>query len=198
MKKLLSSWLCEDVRLTRILREQFNFSSKRSLKNITWPSIFDNKIYISELIHRNSKKFDLDPKIVAALIYQESSGDPFAAREEEIFYYTYVNNGKPLIGYVPKGITLETEMRLRSFSFGLMQIMGQVARENGYKRKNLGMLFLPEENIKLGCKLLSGWIAQKGSVAKGLLRYNGHGSYPALVMSHVNSGRYKKILITEE
>lgn len=151
-----------------------------------------NTTEIKSLIQKYSKEYDLDPEIVAAVIHQESSGNRFAMRYEDGFYSRLIKNKTrdTLLGYVPKFCTLDTEKMLRSHSIGLMQIMGETAREHGYDKEFLVQLTEPEENIKLGCKILKQLFDRSnGDIDNALFMYNGGREYPAKVLSHVTSGR---------
>jgi len=67
----------------------------------------------------------LDPALVCAVCEQESSWNPWALRYEPAFFAKYV---APLL---TNGKVSATEAYARAFSWGLMQVMGQVAREHG-------------------------------------------------------------------
>src|ERR1700735_1296507 len=69
----------------------------------------------------------LDPALVCAIVEQESAWDPHAIRYEPAFRTRYV---------APLGLA-PTEEVARSMSWGLMQVMGQVAREHGFTAKSL-------------------------------------------------------------
>ena len=47
-----------------------------------------------------------------------------------------------------------TEAYSRGFSWGLMQVMGQVARETGFDALFLSALCDPEQGLAVGCKVL--------------------------------------------
>ncbi|MFZ0821749.1 MAG: transglycosylase SLT domain-containing protein [Candidatus Acidiferrales bacterium] len=68
----------------------------------------------------------LDPALVCAVVEQESAWNPWAIRYEPGFLARYV---APLF---TAGKLSTTEAYARSFSWGLMQVMGQVAREHGF------------------------------------------------------------------
>jgi soluble lytic murein transglycosylase-like protein len=68
----------------------------------------------------------LDPALVCAVVEQESAWNPWAIRYEPGFLARYV---APLF---TAGKISATEAYARSFSWGLMQVMGQVAREHGF------------------------------------------------------------------
>ena len=148
-----------------------------------------------EIIKRESKEQGVDPNLVASIISQESSGKAHAIRYEQAFYTRYVE-GKTIIellGHVPsKSIcSLATEKRLRAFSFGLMQIMGQTAREHGFISDFLSELLIPENNIKLGVKILKSFLDKaKGNVYQALLFWNGGSNldYPTQVLALLEKG----------
>lgn len=153
-------------------------------------------------ITEESAKWDLDPIIIACLIYQESKGDTAAFRYEPAFYRKYVDgkDRKTLIGHVPKYLpTLESEKISRACSWGLCQIMGQTAREQGFDGQYLTELSVfPSVNIAIGCKYLRKLMSfsdKKNDYTYGLLRYNGSGNpdYPSLVLKHRSSGNYLKV-----
>jgi hypothetical protein len=52
-----------------------------------------------------------------------------------------------------------TEEIARSISWGLMQVMGQVAREHGFSGKYLSALCDPAAGLELGCTVLASKIA---------------------------------------
>lgn len=109
------------------------------------------------LIKVKAAKYELDPKIVAAIILQESGGNPWLTRYEPGFYRRYLANHKrgDMLGHVPKAIpTLNTEKVQRATSWGQMQILGQTAREQDYEEDSLTLLLLPEINLEYGCKYL--------------------------------------------
>lgn len=119
----------------------------------------------------------LDPSLVCAVCARESSWNPDATRYEAGFYSRYISSMKGLS---------DEEKTLRATSFGLMQIMGQTAREQGFDG-NLETLFEPVNSLTQGCKKLRSCLARESNdVQAALLRYNGGGAtdYPALVMKH--------------
>ncbi len=118
----------------------------------------------------------LDPKLVQAVCEHESSWNPWAVRYEPGFYQTYIS--------AMKGLTA-TEMTMRATSFGLMQIMGQVAREKGFGDKFLSALLDPLNSVTYGCRKLKECIdRENGDLRSALLRYNGGGDphYPDAVI----------------
>lgn len=91
---------------------------------------------------------NLDPALVCAVIEQESSWNPWAMRYEPFFFAKYVAHL-----YTNNKITA-SEAYARGFSWGLMQVMGQTARELGFDGTFLSALCDPEQGLAVGCKLL--------------------------------------------
>lgn len=106
----------------------------------------------------------LQPELVCAVCEQESGWNNWAIRFEPAFKAKYVD---------PLGLS-PTEGTARSFSWGLMQLMGEVARELGYK-DNLAKLCDPATGLEWGCRLLVKKL-EGSSVHDGLQRWNGGGS----------------------
>ncbi len=115
----------------------------------------------------------LDPALVCAVVEQESSWNPWSLRYEPAFFAKYV---APL--FTNNKITA-SEAYARGFSWGLMQVMGQVARETGFDGLFLTALCDPEQGLAIGCKVLRKKLdSMGGDPMRGLLAWNG-GSNPA-------------------
>jgi soluble lytic murein transglycosylase-like protein len=122
----------------------------------------------------------LDPALVCAVIEQESSWNPWAIRYEPAFFVRYI---APL--YTNNKVTA-SEAYARGFSWGLMQVMGQVARETGFDAPFLSSLCDPEQGLAVGCKVLRRkFDANAGDTTRALLAWNGGGNaaYPAQVLA---------------
>jgi len=122
----------------------------------------------------------LDAGLVCAVIEQESAWNPWAMRYEPAFFTKYV---APL--YTNNKITA-TEAYARGFSWGLMQVMGQVARESGFDAQFLSALCDPEQALAVGCKVLRKKLdAASGDTTRALLAWNGGANalYPAQVLA---------------
>ena len=118
----------------------------------------------------------LDPVVVCAVAEQESDWNPWAVRFEPAFYKKYTQ---------PMHLT-DTEEYTRAISFGLMQIMGEVARELGLTAPFLSILCDPAAGLEYGCRHLANKLRNAGGdVAAALLHYNGGGNpnYPAEVLA---------------
>jgi|SRR5579859_1649404 len=128
-----------------------------------------------------AQRFKLEPALVCAVIEQESGWNVWAMRYEPNYFVKYI---APM--YTNNKIRTATEAYARAFSWGLMQLMGEDARELNADITFLSQLCDPETNLSLGCEWLFREInAAKGDVIGGLLRWNGGAdqTYPALVMA---------------
>jgi soluble lytic murein transglycosylase-like protein len=124
----------------------------------------------------------LDPALVCAVAEQESAWDTHAIRYEPAFRTRYV---------APLGLP-PTEEIARSMSWGLMQVMGQVAREQGFAGKFLSALCEPVAGLDLGCAVLAAKLhAASGEVTRALELWNGgaNSDYATQVLDRV--ARYK-------
>ncbi len=84
----------------------------------------------------------LDPGLVCAVVEQESGWNSWAMRYEPLFFSKYVASL-----YTNNKIAA-TEAYARGFSWGLMQVMGQVAREAGFDPLFLSAMCDPAQEIR--------------------------------------------------
>lgn len=125
-----------------------------------------------------AKAHALPEDLVCAVCDHESWGwDTFAIRYEPAFERKYdpVDPAKE-----------PTEHFARAFSYGLMQIMGETARELGFAGKYLTELCDPIVGVEYGCRKLSRCMAKHpGDMRAALLAYNGgaNAQYPELVLA---------------
>jgi len=132
------------------------------------------------LARRAAAAQSLDPALVCAVIEQESGWNPWAMRYEPAFFVKYVANL-----YTNNKISA-SEAYARGFSWGLMQVMGQVAREAGFDGTFLSALCDPEQGLTTGCKVLRRkFDAMAGDAPRALLAWNGGGNpaYAAQVLA---------------
>lgn len=126
--------------------------------------------YIDTAITAAATEHQLPVALVKAIVQVESSGDPFAARYESGFYRRYVR-AKDFAVF--RGCSRETEGRLRATSFGLMQVMGQTAREMGFKGTFLTELCSPDVGLNIGCQYLRKQIDRyDGNLEAAVAAYN--------------------------
>ena len=122
----------------------------------------------------------LDPALVCAVVEQESGWNPWAIRYEPLFFSKYVASL-----YTNNKISA-SEAYARGFSWGLMQVMGQVAREAGFDSLFLSALCDPEQGLTVGCKVLRKKLdAAASDTTRALLAWNGGGNpaYAAQVLA---------------
>ncbi|MGA8368435.1 MAG: lytic transglycosylase domain-containing protein [Candidatus Acidiferrales bacterium] len=123
-------------------------------------------------------RHELDPALVCAVVEQESSWDSHAIRYEPAFRGRYVS---------PLGLE-PTEEIARSISWGLMQVMGQVARELGFAGNFLSALCDPGIGLETGCTALAAKLDKAdGDVSRALTLWNGGANpdYPQEVIARV-------------
>lgn len=131
----------------------------------------------------------LKPELVGAVVLQESDAQPFAFNPEPRYRWFWdVKQRKPF--RTVSGVELakkfppadfptiagdrDQEWWAQQASWGLMQVMGAVAREHGCR-----VPFLPELtdvalNLEIGCRHLAGLMAwAEGKKDKALAAYNG-------------------------
>ena len=131
----------------------------------------------------------LDVDLVWAIVMTESGGDPWAMRYEPRYRYLVnartrqpfrtlspeerVSATAPADFLPPAGVSADTEWTAQRTSWGLMQVMGAVARELGHKGP-LSALCSPAVGVTLGCRVLAGHLAWAGGdVFRAVRAYNG-------------------------
>src|SRR5882724_3172912 len=123
-----------------------------------------------------ASKYGLDQTIICAVAEHESGWNPWVIRYEPNFYTKYIQSM----------ILPETEKKSRAFSWGLMQIMGQTAREFGFTPPHLSSLCDPMLGMDFGCrKLKDCFLKFDNDEIAALLSYNGGGNktYPHAVQA---------------
>jgi soluble lytic murein transglycosylase-like protein len=125
-------------------------------------------------IYHASKKHNFDPYLIGAIVMQESAGDPMATRFEPGYRWLY----QPEIFAKQVKTTIETEENHQKTSWGLMQVMGAVARERGFANA-MPALCDVEVNLDIGCRHLA-WLAK---------RYDKHGINAVIASFNAGSPR---------
>lgn len=136
---------------------------------------------IPQYVAKIAVAHNLDARLVCAVIEQESSWNQWAQRYEPAFYSKYI---EPRIATILPQI----EAPMRATSWGLMQIMGQTAREFGYRGIYLSQLCDPETGVEFGCRKLADCVLKAESLEAALQRWNGGGNpnYAAEVMARMS------------
>lgn len=151
---------------------------------------------IDALVVETAGKYALPAWIVRAMVARESAGNTLALRYEPDFYERYLKGKTP--NYRPGGCSWDTERIGRAMSWGLLQVMGETARCNGF-RGWFAELCLPAVGLMWGCiylaRLRNKYLSRGGW--PGVLRaYNGGpgnwdnpaNHYPDDVLAHIPGG----------
>jgi soluble lytic murein transglycosylase-like protein len=172
------------------------------------PSTTSSRAALIFLARAVATAHSLDPALVCAICEQESSWNPWAMRYEPAFFARYIRplltEGNSLVASpsftndggqnAPKPSSGEggsprpspsnfahlspTEAYARAFSWGLMQVMGQVAREQNFVGPSFAELCDPAIGLEIGCRVLDIKLrAAQGDVQRALQLWNG-GSNP--------------------
>lgn len=119
-----------------------------------------------------SERHDLDPVVVLAIIEQESAYQTLAMRFEPGYRWLWPKQNKV---QAPCGVSLSTEKNQQATSWGLMQVMGAVAREHGCALPFLSALCHPTLGVEYGCRHLAKLKARWSTPADYISAYNaGH------------------------
>ena len=126
---------------------------------------------IREIIAAGAARHGLAPSVVYGVCMQESGLDPFAVRYEP--HYRWLVRDTRLR---PAACSAATEQALQRMSWGLMQVMGAVIREQGragWLTETIGDD--PEEvglQVEYGCRHLAKAVRRWGGIEPGLAAYN--------------------------
>jgi hypothetical protein len=143
----------------------------------TWISTPIDQQTLIDLAMTTATRHGLDGAIVCAVCEEESGlrdsqvggrefWNPWAIRFEPAFEARYV---RPAITSMPT-----TEEVTKAISFGLMQVMGETARELGYTGRFLTGLCDPATGLEFGCrKLKRCFDSANGDAVEAFLHYNG-------------------------
>jgi len=119
------------------------------------------------LARQKAERYGLDGDLLCAQVEQESGWNTHAIRFEQGFLEKYMT---PTI----RANITRTECYARCFSWGLMQIMGETAREFGFSGLFLSELTDPQLGLEFGCKKMSACMGKAGNDKDAaLLHYNG-------------------------
>ena len=115
---------------------------------------------IRPMIHEASSRFGIPRSLLQAIIDVESAGVRWATRAEPGYRWLWdIKQHAPYRGSdallpSPRGVTRITELQGQRTSWGLMQVMGATAREQGFDGTYLTELVDPETNLYHGCLYL--------------------------------------------
>ncbi len=125
---------------------------------------------VAAAIASGAQRHGLDPALVAAIVRQESGGNPDAIRFEpgsrlavdvrtwspfrKLEESEVVMARPPLGWHSVNGCSLATEWMAQRTSWGLMQLLGATARDVGFQGAFLSALLDPAEGVEWGCRFL--------------------------------------------
>jgi soluble lytic murein transglycosylase-like protein len=142
-------------------------------------------------IERAANEQHIPAALIAGIIQEESRFDAWAERVE-LAYQKNVrvrHAAAKWAGEHANTPSYQTELTDRSRSMGLMQVMGEVAREQGFTARYLSQLFEPAHSIAEGSKLLRTLLDRyPGDTLAAISAYN-QGSARR---KHSRSSRYKR------
>jgi hypothetical protein len=124
-----------------------------------------------KIIAKTAVAHGLSPELIAKIVMVESGGDTWACRFEK--HWRWFLNPMTYARLVQ--VSKITETVCQQMSWGLMQCMGTVARECGF-REDLPKLCHPEVGVLYGCKKFRSCLSRyNGNVFDALAAYNaGH------------------------
>lgn len=123
-------------------------------------------------IKKAAKLRRVEPELIAAIVSAESGGDTLANRYEAHYRYT-LDEAR----FARKNrISLDTEIINQKTSWGLMQVMGGVAREHGYFGP-LVKLTNPKLGLRFGIMHFTKFIDKYDDIPSAISAYNQGGAY---------------------
>lgn len=141
------------------------------------------------IIEGFSRRHGLDPLIVKSLVLVESGGYTWAWNPEPRYRYLWdvkrdaafrrlteaeIASKTPPEGFYAVQGDRDQEFWAQQASWGLMQVMGAVAREMGFKGPYLPQLCEPSVGVEIGCLYLARLLKwANGNIAQALAAYNG-------------------------
>ena len=128
------------------------------------------------LLKAAAKSFGMDPFLLAAQVLQESAGDSTATRYEPGYRWTWPppkSKLLPRIIYPIAPCSKDTEAVMQRVSWGLLQVMGALARELGYRRPFLsGLAGDADTALELGCLWMRKKLDAYATVEQALSAFN--------------------------
>ncbi len=143
---------------------------------------------IFSILHDEAVRQGVDPDLVLAIAMVESGGNPWSLRYETKYsYFVQTESFAKALG-----ISVETETACQRTSWGVMQIMGGVARELRFTGL-LSQLCDPVFGVKYGVMHLASKIKKYPKENDSIAAYNG-GSPVIVNGMYRNEDYVKKVL----
>lgn len=137
-------------------------------------------------------KYELSPKLVAAIVQTESNGNNFATRFEPNWKWFLDLDRRKVIAR-ELGITLQTEEIHEQMSWGLMQIMGATARSSLDYLGPCPAICEIELGLDLGCQYFAKLCESHDSIEKAIVSYNAGSPRKRKDGTWVNQQYYDKV-----
>jgi len=131
---------------------------------------------------------------IMGIIETESSFNPYACRYEPHYRWIY----KPEEFYISYSSTVETEIQFQKCSLGLMQLMGAVYRELGYKKPLSAVFEDIDAQISYGIRHFLKFYKKYGTVQAAIAAYNAGSPRKASHGGYVNQGYVDKVVRNSE
>ncbi len=122
---------------------------------------------VLQILKDAALRHGLRPSLVVAVATKESSLNTWATRFEPGWVWWLTTGAMARV----VGTTEATEKIHQATSWGLMQVMGAVARELGF-RGPMPMLCEPRMGADVACRKLSACIDKWGTETRGIQAYN--------------------------
>lgn len=119
------------------------------------------------LINSISAEYDMDADLITAMVSVESGGEECAVRYEP--HYKWLEDPEKWAAL--NHITVDTEVTNQKTSWGLMQVMGGVARELDHTT-HLTKLCIPKVGLTLGIRKLKSLQRQYSKFEDAISAYN--------------------------
>jgi soluble lytic murein transglycosylase-like protein len=149
------------------------------------------KEYLMDIVKSECKFLGFnDVELIYAIIETESGWNPYTVRYEPAWKYIVSIPDKKLKSL---GITRITEEQLQKFSWGLMQIMGSVARELNFTGI-LTELVNPQLNVNLGIRHIKNFIGKYKKLEDVIASYNAGSPRKREDGKYVNQDYVDKVL----
>lgn len=134
---------------------------------------------LQAIVEREAKRAELTPAWILGIITVESGGETGAWNPEPKYRYFWdlrtnapfrkpteaelASEIPPKDFAAPRGIDADAEWWAQQASWGLMQVMGAVARERGFTGRHIPDLCVkPELNLLVGCRHLRALLRRHG------------------------------------
>jgi hypothetical protein len=144
---------------------------------------------LHDLIISSAGRFGVPRGLALAVCEQESAFDPWAWNPEPKYRYLWdVMAQRPFRTLTPaesaseippadfhafRGVPADAEWWGQQASWGLMQVMGAVARELGFNGRFLAELCDPPTGLEYGCRHLAGYLKRFKEPFPALEAFNG-------------------------